>query len=137
MTMMRKKFPMRSIGNMNGDVLTVVMKIAQVIAMVFTMDHEDWHDFAAYVPAGAQATFLSRYSDRWAEGIILENQPFSLMDREEKSVYLQDALRYQSFHARDDIIENMPFYMEVERMIYLVDGEWLTFIQVMCRSRLL
>lgn len=94
----------------------------------------DWNDFASKVPAGAQTLFFSRYSDRWVPGIILENKPFSLMDREEKSVYTQDALRFQHFEGRDDIIENLPFYIEVEKGLYLIDGEWLTIIQVMMRS---
>lgn len=85
---------MRLTGNMNGAALTVAMKIAQAIATVFTMDHEDWNEFAAKVPAGAMAQFLSRYSYRWAVGIILENKPFALMDRDEKSVFHQDALRF-------------------------------------------
>jgi hypothetical protein len=98
-----------------------------------TMDREDWNEFAAKVPAGSQAQFLSRYSYRWADGIILENKPFALMDRDEKSVFHQDALRFQGFDAFR--ANNDPtFHIEPERMLYLIDDEWLTFIQVMCRS---
>jgi hypothetical protein len=93
----------------------------------------DWNDFASKVPAGSQAQFLSRYSDRWAEGIILENKPFALMDRDEKSVFHQEALRFQGFDAFQ--LNNDPTYhIEPERMLYLIGGEWLTIIQVMMRT---
>lgn len=104
-----------------------------VIAAVFMMDRNDWYTFSTLVPSGAHAKFLSRYSERWADGIILENYPYSLTDREEKSVYTVNALRFQCFESRDDIIDNLPFYVEVERGLYLVEGEWLTLIQLLSR----
>lgn len=94
------------------------------------MAPDDWVRFAAIVSAGGQAKYFSPYSERWVEGIILENQPFALMDREEKSVFTQDALRFQSFVSRDDIIPGLPFHLEVERALYRVGEEWLTIIQV-------
>lgn len=96
------------------------------------MQPDDWKAFAAIVSGGGQAKFFSRYSQCWVEGIILENQPFSLMDREEKSVYTQDALRFLPFVVRDDNAFASSFHVEVERALYLVGEDWLTIIQVFC-----
>lgn len=96
----------------------------------------DWYHFSQVVEAGTQAKFLSRYSEHWVEGIILENQPFVLMDREEKSVFTQDALRFEGFNivTRLGIEWDTFLYIEPERMLYRVNGKWLTLIQVMMRE---
>jgi hypothetical protein len=84
----------------------------------------DWDEFAARVPAGSQAKVISY---QWVEGIILENKPFGLIDKSDH-FFSQTGLLFAGFATY-----RPGMRVEAQKMLYLIDGEWLTLIQVMNR----
>jgi hypothetical protein len=89
----------------------------------------DWNDFASKVPAGSQARFLYlSLSKEWRQGMILENKPFGLIDKSDH-FFSQNGLRFARFEGTPQ----SDMRIDADKMQYLIDGEWLTIIQVMMR----
>lgn len=100
----------------------------------------DWDEFAARIP------HCTPVKVDWVEGLLMDVSPHWALDwnadfragfedyqegDEDRDSYAPSALRWQ----RTNVTSQHTGYTvtRAERLQYFIGGEWLTFIQVMCR----
>lgn len=92
----------------------------------------DWDKFAERVPAGTRIIGSVPHTDSAIEGILLENKPFK--DWEFPSGDLNDPFKPihpTRVHVQFFVLGNYTQYGYVEGLVYFINGQWLTFDEVM------
>lgn len=96
----------------------------------------DWETFAARVPAGAHVRWkTSSWGHR--DAVLLETSPYIDYEHVNETEFLSQIftrekwLRVQPFIAFTDFLS---IKMEAETLEYLIDGQWLTFTEIMTNA---
>ncbi len=96
----------------------------------------DWERFAERIPAGTTIIEPNPYVDFVLDGILLENKPYS--DWEYPSGDLTDpdhAINPARLRVQIFMFGRMSHYHPVKDLIYLINGQWLTFSEVMADEK--
>lgn len=96
----------------------------------------DWERFAARVPAGTVILYQKRY-----EGILIENYPWRAVEdhlelefsagKEMVFKHPRNWLRFEPFDKENRGPLSEAYEEYAPHLIYLIDGQWLTFDEVM------